>query len=309
MAFTVALTGTAELDDSIVQEFDSQFIIAAAEMGIMSQLISYRRDIDAKSIEFPKYDQLGLATTPLVEVDDPLSEAIVDNKISLTPLEYGNVVTTTRLANLQTGGKADVAAARLVGMNMGRTLDKLAILAGEASTNEIFPDGVATEGALVAANVMDTTFLNELYNKLARANIMPLSDGMFVSVMHDDVIHDIRASVGDGSWNDINKFSNPDAILKNQVGEVSGFKVLRDNLISINVDAGDTAVDTYHTLCMGFNALGQADSQSAEMRMTGPFDKLARFINIGWIATTRFGIIDTDALFVGTTASSVGVNV
>lgn len=308
MPFTVNLSGTAQVDDSIIQEFDSQFIIAAAQEHVMDQFASYKRQIGSKSIEFAKYDQLALATTPLVETDDPNSEAMVDSKILLTPAEHGNVVTTTKLANLQTGGIADIAAARLVGMNMGRTSDKLAVLACEASANELTPGGVA-ESALVAGDVMTVSFLNELYNKLARQSIQPLSDGMYVAVMHDDVIFDLRNSSGAGSWSDINKFSRPEEVLKNEVGSIAGFKIVRDNNITINTDAGAALVDTYHTLCMGFNALGKAVSADPSITLTGPFDKLARFVNIGWYGTMEYKIVDQDALYLGTTASSVGINV
>jgi len=308
MPFTINLTDAAAVDDSIVLEYDSQFIIASEQEKVMDQFVSYKKQIDAKSIDFSKYAQLSLATTPLVEADDPNSEALVDSKITLTPAEYGNVVTTTKLANLQSGGKADLAAARLVGLNAGRTEDKLAILAGEGSANELTPTGGA-ENTLVAGDVMTVTFLNSLYNKLARSSVQPLSDGMFVAIMHDDVIHDLRNSSGAGSWQDIKKHTDPSEILRNEVGQIAGFKIIRDNHISVNTDAGAAAVDTYHTLCMGFNALGKAVSKEVGMVASGPFDKLGRFVNMGHYGVYQYGIVDQDALYMGTTASSVGINV
>lgn len=308
MAFTTNMTGTAQVDDSIVLEFDQQFIIAAEQMQVMDQFISYRRNIGAKSIEFPKYDQLALATTALDEDDDVVSEALVDSQIILTPAEYGNVVTKTKLASLQTGGKCDLAAARLVGMNMGRTQDKLAVLALEASANSFTVTGGA-EATLVATDVMTTTFLNTLYNKLARQSIMPLGGAdTYVAIMHDDVIHDLRNSAGAGSWQDIKKYTSADEILKNQVGELGGFRIVRDNHITVNTDAGSGTVDTYKTIVMGFNALGKAVSEEPHGVLSGPFDKLARFVNVGWTGVFQYGLIDTDAVQVGITASSVGAN-
>ena len=187
-------------------------------------------------------------------------------------------------------------------------MDKLAVLAGGGSANELTPTGGA-ESAIVAGDVMTATFLNQLYNKLARASIPPLSDGMYVAIMHDDQIHDLRNSVGAGSWQDIKKYTGTEDILKNQVCMVSGFKIIRNNNITVNTDAGAASVDTYHALCMGFNALGKAESQGLTQRITGPFDKLSRFMNVGWHAVVDYGIVEQDALFLGTTASSVGINV
>lgn len=307
MAFTTTMTTTAEVDDSIVLEFDTQFILAAAQMQVMDQFVSYKKQIGAKSIDFPKYNQLALATTPLDEDDDVSSEALGDSQILLTPAEHGNVVTTTKLANLQTGGKADLAAARLVGMNLGRTLNKLASNALEASANSFTVDGGA-EAALDAADVMTTAFLNVLYNKLARQSILPLANDMYVAIMHDDVIHDLRASVGSGSWQDIKKQTSADEILKNQVGMASGFMIVRNNDLTINTDGGSGTVDTYKTICLGFNGLGKAISEEPHGTLTGPFDKLGRFVNVGWYGTLQYGIVDTDAVQVGITASSVGAN-
>ena len=305
MPFTTNMTGTAALDHSIIELYDQQFVIASAEMGVMEQLVTHRRDIGAKSISMPKYAQLALATTALTQDEDVTSEAMVDSEIIFTPAEYGKVVTTTKLANLQTGGKADLAAARLVGMNMGRTNDKLAVLACEASANVLTSTGGAVAD-LVAANVMTPAFLGKLYNKIARSNIMPLMEGHYVAVMHDDVIHDIRESAG---WQDVAKYSDAMEVLKNEVGIFKGFRILRDNLTTIQVDAGDGAVDVYNTICLGFNALGKATSQESSIVFTGPFDKLNRFVNIGWHGVHHYGIVDTAAVFVGKSSSSVGVNV
>jgi N4-gp56 family major capsid protein len=308
MPFTLNLSGTSQVDDSIILAFDQQFIVAAAQEQVMDQFASYKASIGAKSIEFPKYAQLALATTPLDEVEDVTSEAMSDQQIIITPAEYGKVVTTTKLASLQTGGKADLAAARLVGLNMGRTLDKLAILALEGSSNVSTVDGGA-ESALTAGDVMTVSYLNKLYNKLSRSSIAPLSDGLYVAVMHSDCIHDLIDSAGTGSWQDINKYARPETVLMNEVGMVAGFKIVRNNHITISADAGDAAVDTYKTIAMGFNALGKAVSSEPKMVLSGPFDKLSRFVNIGFFACLNYGIVDQDALHVGITASSVGANV
>jgi N4-gp56 family major capsid protein len=274
----------------------------------MDQFATYKASISAKSIEFPKYAQLALATTPLDEDDDVTSEAMSDSQIILTPAEYGNVVTRTSLAQLQSGDRVDLAAARLVGMNMGRTMDKLAILSLDASSNSATVDGGA-ESALTAGDVMTVSFLNALYNKLARASVQPLSDGMYVCVMHDDVIHDLRNSAGSGSWVDINKYARPESVLMNEVGMLCGFKIVRDNHATLTADAGDALVDTYRSYALGFNAFGKAVSQESQMVISGPYDKLSRFLNIGWKGCFQYKIVDQDALWMGITASSVGVNV
>lgn len=307
MPFTVNLSGTAQVDDSIVKEFDAEFRVALAEQGSAAQLATIKKDFEAESISLPKYEQLALATTPLVETEDPDSEAMQDSKVIVTPKEYGKVVTTTKLASLQTKGMADRAAARLVGINAGRTENRLALIAMDASTNVIFSNA-GGEAAITPADVMTGTLMGQAYNKLARANALGVANGDFVMIAHDDVIHDIREASAAGSWQDAHKYALPEQLLRNEVGMYKGFRVIRDNLSTIGVDAGDATTDVYSSYFVGFNAFGVGISHPIEMRATGPYDKLNRFVNLGHYGVYEYKIVEQDALWVVKSASSVGAN-
>jgi len=307
MAFTINLSGTAQVDDSIVKEFDAEFRVALAEQGSAAQFASIKKDFQAESISLPKYDQLALATTPLVETDDVDSEAMVDSKVIVTPKEFGKVVTTTKLASLQTKGMADRAAARLVGINAGRTDNKLALLAMDASSNVLFASGT-DEVSTVAGDIMTGSLMGKAYNKLARANALGVANGDFVMIAHDDVIHDIREGSGANSWIDAHKYSLPESLLKNEVGMYKGFRVIRDNLSTINADGGAAGVDVYTSYMIGFNAFGVGQSHPIEMRATGPYDKLNRFVNLGWYGVFEYKIVEDQALWLIKSASSVGDN-
>ena len=287
MAFTTNLSGTAQVDSSLIQAYDQAFLVANAQTNVMDQLVETRFDIGAKAISFPKFSQLALVTAPLSETEDVASEALADEQVILTPKEYGKVVTTTQLASLQTGGTVDLAAARLVGTNMARSKDALAIQALSASVN-VIGDGLS--------NITGAT-LNTFYNKLARTNVEAAAGGEYVMVAHDDVIADLREETGSGSWIDVVKYATPDTALKNEVGMYKGFRVIRNNHAA--ADAG-----VYNVYFMGANALGLAVSKEAGMVATGPFDKLARFVNLGWYGVFSYGIVDADAVWVGKHKSS-----
>lgn len=308
--FTTVMTSTAEVDDSIIKEFDQQFIVAHGENGIMDQFAQYRRGISGKSIEFQKYSRLDLATTPLLEKEDLDSVALADEQIIITPQEYGNVVTKTELARLQSGGnKLDLACARVVGLNAGSSVDKLAMLSVEGSANVLHADGSGSDASIEATDTATPSFLNKLYSELRRRKVPAFMDGMYVAVMHSDVIHDLRASTGTGSWQDILKGTQPDRIFRNQVGMLAGFIIVEDNHALLNEDAGTGGtVDVYNINCLGFNAFGKAESNPLQMVMSGPFDKLSRFVNVGWKWTGNYGIVDTDSVQIGRVASSIGAN-
>lgn len=307
--YTSNMTSVAALDNSVFTEMSQAFLIAAHQNGTMDQFVTFKQDIGAKAIEMPKYALLSDATTPLTDKEDVASVAMSDSQVILTPVEYGNVVTKTKLVTAQSGGKADIAASQLVGINMSRTLNKLAIQAAEAQTgNILFPGSVGAIGDLIDTSVMTVTFLNQLYNKLSRSGVAPLSEGMFVAVMHPDQIHDLRNSTGAGSWSDINKYARPETVLRGEVGMLAGFRIIEDAQISIVADAGSGAVDTYSCLALGYNALGKAVSLAPQLVYRDAGDKLGRFQNLGWYTILKYGILDSDALWLGKTASSVGAN-
>ena len=308
--FTTGMTGAAEVSDSRVIAFTQAFILENEQSQVLDQnIVSIQEQINAKSFNFPRYGTLAMATTPLTAKEDPASTVLADTEIVLTPEEFGNVVTTTKLANLQSGGKVDVAAAQLVGRNAGRTQDGLCILAMDAAAAGQTIITAASEAALVAGDVVDGAFLETAYNKLARASIPAIGD-QYIMVAHDDVISDIREDASAaGGWTDVNKYNAQEVVLKNEVGMYKGFRLVRQNDSTIGVDAGASAVDSYRSYFVGFNAVGKAISESARMTVTGPFDKLGRFLNIGWYAALTYSIVEADALVVGISSSSRGENV
>lgn len=308
MPFTTNLSGTTELDNSLVAAFDQQFILAAGEEQNIDQLASYKQNIGAKSIAMTKYALTAPATTPLVETDDITSVAMSDSEILITPVEYGFAITRTELASLQSGGKIDAAAAKLVGMNLSQTKNELACAVLAASANQTTVAGGAA-AAVAAGDIMTEAFLNKMYNKLSRASVQKLN-GQYVAVMHDDVAHDLRASASAGSWMDVGRYAEPGKLLQNEIGMYRGFKIVVNNASSLlTADEGALAVDNYRSLFLGFNALGLVESKPTQLVISGPFDKLARFLNIGWKGCFKYSIIDTAAVQVGVSSSSVGVNV
>jgi N4-gp56 family major capsid protein len=304
--FTTVMTTVTSVDNSVIQAYDAGFIVAAEQGDVMTPFVQYRANIGAVSIQFPKYGKLAAAITPLTETEDVTSAEVTDSQIILTPVEYGKVVTTTALASLQTGGKVDLAVARLVGDNVAKTMNVLATRTLETSANVLIP-GAGTEAGLLAADVMTGALLNKVYNKMARASIPFVRNGLYVAFMHDDVITDLRAAASAGDWTDVVKYADPATALNNEVGVYKGFIIIRNNDCAFADQAGAGTVDAYKSSFLGFNGLGMATSKAPGMVITQN-DKLNRFVNMGWHGVFKFGLIDTDAVWTTLTSSSVGAN-
>lgn len=268
--FTTNLTGIAQVDNSLVQAYAAGVMIANGQAQILEPMVSVREEIGAVSIRFSKYGRLALATTPLNEREDVTSVALADSEIVLTPKEYGNVVTTTNLSSIQTGGRVDLAAATNVGLNMGQTQDALileALMTAPAGNKE--------------ASAVSGAQLDGQYTKLASASVAPIN-GEYVAVMPEAMIAILRAESG---WIDVAKYASAESVLRNEVGMYKGHRIVRHQGVAAN-----------HAISLGANALGKAVSRAPGMVMTSGQDKLNRFVNIGWYGVFGYGIIDSDAI-------------
>ena len=299
----MAITTASNLDDAIVQLLDKAFLVSGQDNIVADQFVTKQMSLNAKSIDIVKYAKMAKATTALTEGTDVTAVAVTDSKVTFTPAEYGNVVTKTSLRSLQSGGQIDLGIAQVVGYNMAETWNALAILAGEGSANEITIG--SSEGATVAGNVLTPDALAEAYTDLASNNVSKFAGDSYIAVCHPHVAHDL---VGASGWVDVQKYADAFQILKNEIGMIKGFRIVQSTGVSINANAGNSNVDTYHTLCMGNNALGYAESQAPSLKITGPFDNLGRHVNVGWYGVFQFGIVDQDALTMVTSSSSQGAN-
>jgi len=303
MPFTANMTGTVQVDDSIREEFTTDFIVEYNQANVMDQFVQFHQEIGAKSISMPRFSKLAAAVSPLTEDEDAASVAMSDSEILFTPKEHGNVITTTALADLQTGGRSSRGAVQLIGKNMAESRNAIATAALEATSNVLFGGDATDAATLEAGDVMTGALLNKIYNKLARANVPTLDGGLYVAFLHDDVIADLRASSAQGSWEDLNKYNDQMVALKNEVGIYKGFRIVRNNHASIADGVGVGGVDAYTSTFMGYNGLGLAESQVPELRAMGPFDKLGRFVNVGWYGVYEYKIVEPDAVFKAVTTS------
>jgi len=284
---------------------DKSFLIAGEDNIVIDQITSIKKDINAKSIQMPIYTKMDKATTPLVDGTDVDAPALEDTEKTLTPVEYGNAIVTTLLAKLQTGGMSDRAGAKLVGINMRESLNAVGLQVGEAGSNVLIANGKTLETDLVATDVIQDGDLSYVHNRLHRANVPKFDSDLYVAVAHPDVLDDIKLNDG---FEGVQKYADAMVLLKNELGIYKGFRWLSSTGVTTNSNAGNANVDTYHTQFYGQNGLGKAVSKVPTLVITGPFDKLGRTLNIGWLAVVKYELIDTDAQYLITSASTYGAN-
>jgi N4-gp56 family major capsid protein len=302
MAWTTTTNLVADFDHSVVTRWDEDVLLGYTPELVVQQAATISVNPNAKVHQFTKFTNLTLISSALTEDADATSVVTVDTGITLTPLEYGNVVTQGKLTDFQTSGKASRSTAALIGRNMGASVDKLGITALEAfSTTVIYPNAASSAATCGVNDNLDAVFANRLYNKLSRNNV-PGIGGSYIGIAHDDSLFDLRAQM-----TPVLSYTSPELAMTNEVGMYAGIRWLRSSNVTVTANSNGT-IDTYKVNVLGANALGIAISEAPHPTLTGPFDKLGRFINIGWYGCFVWGVVDTGNMVQGICASSVGAN-
>ena len=261
----------ASLSDSVVDLMNQAVIVSGNSYNKVDAYATIRQEDMASSIAFTVFSRMAAATTALTDATEATSTVMVDTKVTLTMAEYGAVITSTSLANIATAGKADLASAELVGVNLGETTDTLGLTVLEAGTNTIAAD---------TAGTLDNLDLREAYTALANAGIAKFPDGRFVAFVNPAQVSDIK-----GDYITIAQNTDIGQATSGIVGALEGFTIVEDS----NVTAG-TAV------CFGMNALGKAVAMNPMLVIAEGNDNLNRKINVGWHGILKYGVIDQNAL-------------
>ena len=305
--FTTTITDAGVLDADELTIFSNYVIFAATPELVVDQAVTVRESGNTKTFQWAKYTALAVPSA-LSDGVDPASTPLSDSSVTVTPTEEGNVVTLAKLADIQSGLKANAASLRLCGFNLGLTKDVRGITTLEgATTNVIYPNDVAATTSLSTADVLDRLFANRLYNKLARANVPGIS-GTYIGIAHDDCLHDLRQDASNGGWIDVSKYADPQSALRNEVGQYAGIRWLRSGNTTVTDGGGAGNIDSYEVQVVGDNALGYAANEEPHLVLSGPYDKLLRFVNIGWFGIFAYKMIDESNAVTGDCASTVGAN-
>jgi len=268
------------LSDSVVDLMNQAVIVSGSSYNKVDAYATIRQDDMANSIAFTVFSRMSAATTPLTDGTEADSTQMEDTKVSLDMAEYGAVITSTSLANIATAGKADLASAELVGINLGETTDKLGMNALEGGTNTLT---VATSGGSATTT---KGALRVAYSALAGKGISKFDDGRYVAFMHPSDISDIK-----DEYISIAQNTDLGASTSGIVGALEGCTIVESN----SCTEGTISV-------AGKNALGKAVAMSPKLVVAEGNDNLNRKVNVGWHGIMKYGIIDQNAVRVITGA-------
>ncbi len=306
-----AAAGSGQLTNQVLTSYDRVAFFALRSQVVWDQFAKVKAGnvtSPGNPVSFLFWNDLTPITTPLIETVDVDAVGLSDSQTTVTPEEYGNAVLKTiriRTDDYLIGFDADVAS--ILGWNMAESIDALSLIAIDGGSNEDYV-GQATEGAILAANIMTADLMRQQHAALINNNAQPWDGFLYVAVMNPDTTYDLKGETGDGAWVAPHQYVDTREIYTNEIGTFAGFRVIESVRTTINVDGGDTNVDTYSNYFIGKEFLAKAESIPPHMVMGPVTDKLMRFQPIGWHFYSGWDTLREAALLRLLSASSIGDN-
>lgn len=268
------ITKASTLSDASVAIMNQAVILSGEAYNKMDAYATHNEQAMASTISFNVFSRMTATTTALTDGSEADSVAMSETKAQLTMAEYGAVLTSTSLANISTGGKADLASAELIGVHLGESTDKIAVGALLTSTTGVTSTAGTTPNTLLKSD------LRGCYTRLVTDGIAKFTDGRFVAFMNPAQVADIKDEF-------IGIVANTDAntATSGQVGQLEGFTIVENP----NVTAGKV-------ICMGRSGLAKGTALSPAIRITEGNDNLGRTVNVGWYGVFAYKILDPKAV-------------
>jgi N4-gp56 family major capsid protein len=278
------------------------------------------QSMPGSSIVFNVQNDMALATTSLNESTDITPVALTASQVTVTINEYGAGTITTAAVRGQSFVSIDEVQANTVGYNAGRSLDELARIQLQGSTNVSYSAGATgvTPGGRTSITPNDTMRAYDIrYNVAAlKRNNVPGFGGYYLAFIHPDVSFDLWQESGNQALIAPHVYSAPEEIFRGEIGAFAGARFIETPTAPLFADAGSSTTDTdvYATLFLGRQALAKVwavkdGNGPLPVVVMGPItDYLRRFQPLGWKWMGGYGVFRTASVWRQECASSIGQN-
>lgn len=262
------------------------------------------------SIQLQKWNWLSEASvtaakTPLTEeADVALTKLPATTPVTLTPAEYGFAVSTTRYFENRTMAPFDEHKARAIADHCGKVIDELLQDKIKAGVVETYKTG-ANDTAQVntEAGGLQASDVRKIVTQFRADNVPTYDSEFYVAVVHPNVVHDLRAASGPGSWRVAKEYINDSLIRRGEVGEFEGVRFVQNNRVRLGTGTGTRSFNNYF---LGAGALAEFVKVEPTIKVGPVVDNLGRFRTLGWYADLDFGVYEDKAIKDLVTGSTLG---
>ena len=216
-----------------MKTFYDKTLITLAGANLIHEQFGQKRPIpqnNGKTIQFRKFSRLPKALTAITEGVTPAGNKLSVTGVTCTVDQYGDYIEQTDMLELTAVDNTIVEATKELASQAGLTLDTIVRNEIVGGTNVCYApsvDGDTVTQTLSRAGITGKCLLRvqDVFRAAAELKAMnaPKIGGSYVAIVHPYVAYDLMQDAGE-QWIGIQKYANPETILKGELGTLGGVR-------------------------------------------------------------------------------------
>lgn len=209
-----------------IKTYYSDYLIDMADPKLVHTQFGQKHSIPkngGKSIEFRKYSPLPKLTTPITEGVTPDGQKLNTSIVTATLAQYGGYVELSDFLIMTSIDNNLVQATKLLGSQMGRTLDTLAREELCGGTNVQYAGNKTARYKLVGGESSGNDYMNVDTVKRAVRTLKKMNaetfDGYYVAIINQDCAFDLT---NDPEWKYPHQYKDTVNLYSGEIGAIAG---------------------------------------------------------------------------------------
>jgi N4-gp56 family major capsid protein len=176
---------------------------------------------NGKTVNFRRYKNLPVNTTPLVEGVTPEALSMEMEEFSATIEQHGDYIETSDLSQWVMLDDQHMEAAVLLADQAAEKLDTIDRDALMLGLNVMWANNKTSRSGLVATDVLNSTEIRKAVRALKNANVKRFPDGFYHAIIHPYTWFDLQ---NDNMWQDVAKYQDKSKIETGEIGTLFDVK-------------------------------------------------------------------------------------
>jgi N4-gp56 family major capsid protein len=303
LSSALAAAITFKVQSQVLENLRASLVYADSQYAMAGQF-----DEGTDTLMWVSIPDLSINTTALTEGTRPDKRALTMNTVTLSTVQYGDLVAITDIAKLLSPVEIVPIGSEHITRQAQESLDQVA--RDEIASGGTVKYANATAGAnttranLASTDLMTVDDLNLLRSQMFSGKIPPFGDGFYRLFVSPGQEFDLRQ---DADFKEAYKYVDNMPLIKGEVGQIAGFRVI--TVVNAPTFASTTTV--HAAIAVGnIKGWGAGQLQSMQVFHIAPggdhTDPLAQEELLGWKCMWGVAVLDNDFYFrLETAATSI----
>lgn len=290
----MAVNTSTSLSAEATIHYEEEFLASASYNYIFRQGGQEKTvgNNSGKTVQFARHTPLALVTTALSEGVNPAEVNMSVANVTANLAEYGNTVKISKFHTLTSIDANNEEKIKIVGQNMGETLDRLARNELVTGATTQFANSRASLVTVAVGDVLNVAELRKAVRTLKKNKARKYNDSVapYMGKVGPDTAYDLQS---DSTFINADIYDNGAVKMYNgELGRILGVRLVESPDAYEEVDAGASSADVFSNFIHGADAFGCIDLAGDKPQLhIIPHTKIdsgnpaGRFSLISWAAT------------------------